>query len=159
MKAFMGIDPGMSGGLVCIQEDGEVDAIGMPATEKDIWSWFDCNDVGCGDTFAMIEKVGGFIKGNPRTGSSMFKFGLSVGFLRGCLTAAAIPFEEVPPQRWQKALGVKPRGANETPTHWKNRLKARAQQLFPEAKVTLYTADAFLIAEYCRRTREGVFRG
>ena len=37
-------------------------------------------------------------------------------------------------------------------TEWKNKLKAKAQQLFPvwSKRITLATADALLIAEYGR---------
>lgn len=43
----------------------------------------------------------------------------------------------------------------ESETQWKNRLKAKAQQLFPQQEVTLATADALLIAEFGRRKRSG----
>ena len=36
-------------------------------------------------------------------------------------------------------------------TEWKNKLKAKAQQLFPGEKVTLATCDSLLIAEYGRK--------
>jgi hypothetical protein len=92
------------------------------------------------------------------------------------LIAAGIRFEDVPPQKWQKALGIAPRKSGKTKmvssaddpkvpflctelrevggeskTVFKNRLKAKAQQLFPEQKVTLATADALLLLEYCTR--------
>lgn len=53
-----------------------------------------------------------------------------------------------------RCKGVKKTGG-ETRDAFKNRLKAKAQQLFPQAKVTLATADAILLAEYCRRRKEG----
>lgn len=149
---YLGIDPGASGGLASIAADG-TKAVSMPQTERDIWEWFyefhpDMNP------FAIIEKVGGYIQregGNP--GSAMFKFGMSYGGLRMALVAAGIPFDEVTPQAWQKALGISSRGKTETRGMFKNRLKAKAQQLFPSVKVTLATADALLLAEYCRRTK------
>jgi Holliday junction resolvasome RuvABC endonuclease subunit len=88
----------------------------------------------------------------PKQGvASSFKFGVNYGIVRMALTAAGIPFEEVTPQAWQKALGITHRKKTETPSEWKNRLRARAQQLFPSVSLTLATADALLIAEYCRR--------
>ena len=71
------------------------------------------------------------------------------------LIAAGIPFEEVIPRTWQKGVGITPRGKGETKTRFKNRLKAKASQLFPKVNVTLATADALLIAEFCRRKRTG----
>jgi hypothetical protein len=57
------------------------------------------------------------------------------------LTAAQIPFERVRPAAWQKALGCLTGGD-------KNVSKRRAQELFPQLKVTHATADALLIAYY-----------
>jgi len=34
-----------------------------------------------------------------------------------------------------------------SPVQWKNKLKAEAQRLYPDIKVTLKTADALLILE------------
>ena len=99
--------------------------------------------------FAYIEKV----SSSPQMGvTSAFTFGRGYGFLRGLLTAYNYPFEEVLPRKWQASFGMK-KGKDESNTQWKNRLKGKAQQLFPHLKVTLATADALLIAEYGRRLR------
>lgn len=154
---YIGIDPGASGGLACLTPGG-VYHTPMPETERDVWDWvndtpkYRANGSPC---FAVIEKVGGYIQGNKLPGSAMFNFGRSYGGLRMALIAAGIPFEEATPQRWQKTLGIPSRKKDESKGQFKNRLKARAQQLFPSVKVTLATADALLIAEYCRRLREG----
>ena len=156
VQTYIGIDPGMSGGLAKIYPSG-VSADSMPKTEHDIWDWFDIG----GSKMAIIEKVGGYVgggegdKGGGRAnGSAMFKFGTSYGGLRMALIAAGIPFEEIAPQTWQKALKIT-KAKDEAKTQWKNRLKARAQQLFPQLTVTLATADAILIACYCQRKTEG----
>ena len=67
------------------------------------------------------------------------------------LIALGVPFEEVTPKRWQRALGIAPRGRTETKVQWKSRLKDFAQRRFPDIKVTLATADALLLALYCQR--------
>ena len=144
-QLFLGIDPGASGGLAYYLRDMWAEP--MPATESDIWYFFDGHRTAA---FAVIEKVGGYVAGNPTPGSAMFKFGRSYGGLRMALVAARIGFEEVTPQKWQKEMGLI-RAKSEDNTRWKNRLKQKAQQLFPTANVTLKTADAILIAEYCRR--------
>ncbi len=74
----------------------------------------------------------------------MFKFGASYGFLKGLLVGMQIEFEEVTPQKWQKAMGCMTKGD-------KNVSKSAAQRLFPREKVVHATADAMLIAEFCRR--------
>ena len=145
---YIGIDPGQAGGLALI--DGVVNcvtAIKMPNTESDIWHWF--SKVGNSQCFAIIERVHSM----PGQGvASTFKFGQGYGGLRMALIAAGIPFEEVSPRSWQKYLNVTSRDKMETKTEFKNRLKAKAQQLFPQFDVTLMTSDAILIAEYNRRS-------
>ena len=143
---YIGIDPGMSGGLAIIY-----DSWSEPApcafgkmTERDIHEHINGMREHYSDNeiFAMLEKVNAF----PGQGvSSTWKFGQSYGFLRGILTASGIPFELVTPQTWQKAMGCLTGGD-------KNISKAAAQRLFPSVKITHAIADALLIAEYCRRT-------
>lgn len=132
----IGIDPGLSGAIAAIG-DGEPRWIKLDSTERDIADWMK-NDLW---QFAFIEKVHSM----PKQGvASSFKFGQSYGFLRGLLVGAEIPFEEVSPQRWQKAMECLTKGD-------KNVSKSRAQQLFPKVKITHANADALLIAEYGRR--------
>ena len=144
---YLGIDPGQSGGIVKVTSNGFVFATKMPETERDIWEAI--RDT---DGIALIEKVHSM----PDQGvASSFKFGKGYGFLRGCLIAGGIPFEEVTPQAWIKGLAIPSKAKTETRTQWKNRLKAMAQQMFPQLKVTLATADALLIATYNKRKHEG----
>jgi len=146
---YIGIDPGQSGGLCIISKS--VDVIKMPDTESDIWDWFDtASKLNC---FAVIEKVHSM----PGQGvASTFKFGQGYGTLRMALIAAKIPFEEIPPRSWQKKMGIVPKAKTESKTDFKNRLKGKAQQLFPEIKMTLSICDAVLIAEYNRRNKNGI---
>jgi crossover junction endodeoxyribonuclease RuvC len=138
---FLGIDPGSSGGLAWLGH-GQAIACKMPDTERDMWELIRGRERYQGKVFAVIEAVHSM----PKQGvASSFKFGRSYGFLRGCLVASGIPFEEVTPQKWQKALGCLTKGD-------KNVSKRKAQQLFPSLKITHATADALLIAEYARRT-------
>lgn len=144
---LLGIDPGASGGIARIGLGGIATATKMPETERDMWELFAAH---ARPDFAVIERVHSM----PKQGvSSSFKFGRNYGFLRGCLIASGIAFEEVAPQVWQKVLGCLSRGD-------KNVTKAKAQQLFPAIKVTHAIADALLLAEYARRVwvaRNGVW--
>lgn len=151
--SYIGIDPGKTGGLAIIFANGVTEAIPMPATDRDIWEWFGWLD---GGTMAVIEKVQAF----PDQGrSSCFEFGRGYGALRMALTAASIPFETVGPRQWQPVVGVASKKGEPKKAH-KERLRARAQELFPslpiwnEPRTTgkqLAIADALLIAWYCRR--------
>jgi crossover junction endodeoxyribonuclease RuvC len=142
---FIGIDPGQGGGIAVIV-GSDVRAVKMPDTDRDLLDYVrNCVTLSDGDCFAVLEKV----HSSPQMGvSSSFKFGCGYGRLRMSLTAAGISFDEVPPQRWQKALGCKSGGD-------KNVTKRRAQDLFPQIVMTHALADALLIAEYCRRVKLG----
>ena len=146
---YLGIDPGWGGGIASIDvfNGGCVAAASkMPSTERDIYDLI--SELASDADHAVIERVHSM----PDQGvASSFKFGHNYGFVRGCLVACLVPFTEVTPRRWMRGLGIRTRGKKETPTEWKNHLKSKAQQLFPQERVTLATADALLIAEYCRR--------
>ena len=148
---IIAIDPGAHGGLAYCT-NGKVFRIeAMPETEGDIadslreFKTLAENEME--DASAYIEKVGGFVKGCPAPGSAMFNFGRNVGFIIGCLQCLGYSLYEVPPQRWQKALGL-PERQGRTTAEWKRFLKQQAQQRRPDLKITLETADALLIAEY-----------
>ena len=148
---FIGIDPGASGGIAW-QRGNVVSAIKMPTTMKDLWDFFydefDSASAPCnGECHCIIEKVQGFV-GKAQPGSAAFTFGKGYGSLLMALTGNQIPYQEVPPRNWQKALGVPPKKKEESKTQWKNRLKAVAQARFPKVPVTLNIADALLIMLY-----------
>lgn len=135
----MGIDPGQSGGIAVINGD-IARAHNMPETERDVWDLL-TSYTGSGIVCAVIEKVHAM----PKQGvSSTFKFGKGYGALRMALIASGVPFREVAPQTWQKALGCLTGGD-------KNVSKAMAQQLYPHLKITHATADALLLATWLSR--------
>ena len=137
---YIGIDPGKSG--ACAYTLGnEMYTFKFSDTEHDIYARMSNAFANNDDKFALIEKVHAM----PKQGvTSSFTFGRNYGFLRGCLTALRIPFEEISPQRWQKAIGCMSKGD-------KNVTKAKAQNMFPCMKITHAIADAILIAEYAKR--------
>ena len=158
----IGIDPGKGGGIATLR-DSEAHAIPMPATERDLYAQLmaarKAAEYAGVPIFAVIEQVGA----TPQMGvTSAFSFGEAVGLARMALVASEIPFEEVSPLRWQRAMGAllpkgKPikemtqaeRAARQAQK--KRLLKEHAQRLFPRARVTLATCDALLLAEYARR--------
>lgn len=140
----IGIDPGASGGIAWIC-DGKPCVEKMPDTLQDLWDLVVSISLnaGTGGTgiIAYIEQV----HSSPQMGvKSAFTFGNGFGRLEMALTAAGIPFERVRPQVWQKALGCMTKGD-------KNVSKRKAQELFPQLKITHATADAILLAEFGRR--------
>lgn len=158
--AYLGLDPGNSGGAALLHPDGSVAGAHFKfagLTETDLRerfaAWYREYNL-----LALIELVGpnrNRKRGEVRQGASaMFTFGQNYGLLRGLLIGLAIPFEEVLPLVWQSEFRLRSR-PDETKTVKKNRHKAKAQQLFPAWHVTHATADALLIAEYLRRKATG----
>lgn len=147
-RTFIGIDPGMSGGIGVIIDDGMTfssTAYPMPETERDVWDLFETISKHPNPT-AVIEKVGVM----PGQGiSSGFKFGQGYGALRMALIGNKIPYIDVTPAKWQQAIGIASRGEKSKTEH-KNVLKAKAQREHPHIKITLKTADAILLAGYLK---------
>lgn len=149
---YIGIDPGENGGIVVLGLDYRDTLLTkMPDNYKAV--------------LAFVRLAGNFSTGcielvhsMPNQGvSSSFKFGKSFGACEMVLNAhCAEPPMVVPPQKWQKALGIAVRGKAEKKTEFKQRLRATAQKMFPRlGGITLQTCDALLIAVYCKRLHEG----
>ena len=147
MRVFIGIDPGVGGGIAVLDETGGILSMTkMPETDCDV---LDAIRQGAihGTPAATIE----FVRSSPQMGvRSAWTFGVGYGRLRMALIASEVPFEEVTPRKWQTAMRCLTGGD-------KNVSKARAQELFPGTKVTHNIADALLIAEYGRRHALGIY--
>ena len=142
MKLYIGIDPGLSGGIAFIPTTGEAWAHKMPETDRDLIDLIR-DSINLFDARAVIELV----HSSPQMGvKSAFTFGEGYGRLQMALTALGVPYERVRPAVWQKAMGCLTKGD-------KNVSKRRAQELFPAIKVTHAIADALLIGEYARRAK------
>ncbi len=157
---YIGIDPGMGGGLASItltsgKAKPDVENLAMPHTERDVWNGFRLwePDLRVRYVYAVIEWINPAIYGIGKSQQS--KLYGNYMQLRMALTAADIPFEDTKPRVWLRALGIPPRKKTENDRQWKNRLRAKAQQLYPKLKITLATADALLIATFCQRKHEG----
>lgn len=141
----LAIDPGASGGIAHGLLLGSPVLEPMPATPHDLAERVKQIAHGADRPLqAYLEEVGGYVGGPGQPGAAMFKFGQSYGVLLGVFAALEIPVTLCRPQKWQKAMSLgTSTGMNKIT--WKNKLKARAQQLYPSCKVTLKTADALLI--------------
>ncbi len=179
-RRFLGIDPGLSGGLACIYPDGNIQWLVMPSSERDLWDWLCRPAHQVSRTMACIEWIHPGIYGIKK--SDMAKLYGSYTALRMALTAAGIPFNDVKPKEWQAALGITPkdqgaktkkrvksksgvwadkimRVGGESTSQWKGRLRAKAQNLYPSLSlweenkgVQLAVCDSLLLAHYCRQT-------
>ena len=137
---FMGVDPGKSGCVAVIDWFRSVVSVHrLSGTAKDLFDFV--GELANETRFAVIEKV----HSSPQMGvKSAFTFGQYYERPKQTLICCNIPFDEARPQVWQKVMGCMSKGE-------KNVTKARAQELFPNFKITHAVADALLLAEYARR--------
>lgn len=149
---IVGIDPGKTGGLVCLREDGSVrHFICDIASGMTVVKFFE--DLNFDTCFVCIEKS----QPMPKQGvTSTFTYGQGFGEILGVVQAFKMPFELIPPRIWTKEMfaGVS--------THFEGKQRAyvAAERLFPLMefrktakckKAHLGLVDALLIAEYGRR--------
>lgn len=176
---ILAIDPGASGGIAALGSAG-MEVHRMPATEGDViallkkWTRL-ADEAGneCPKVAYVEQLVHHMGAGIPA--STMAVYASSWGIIMGALMMADWRVVLVTPQKWQKALGLgitgrqkadvkglSPEAAAEEKRRvarlnadlkreFKNKLKARAQQLFPGVEVTLAISDCLLILEYARQ--------
>ena len=155
-RAIIGIDPGLSGGIAVLSEMGQVIMVSkMPQTPADILAYLeDVIRLPVLSWVCYIEKVGTGMPGQSSKATATFA--RHCGHLDMALLALGIPTNTITPNMWEKSYQLG-RSATVSKTEWKNRLKAKAQQLFPilGKKITLATCDALLLAEYGRKKEIG----
>ena len=151
---FVGIDPGVSGGLAAVDDYG---AVVMSAPLRDM-SRADVLDFlreckAYDKTLAFLERVG-VMPGEGPVGA--FTFGRNAERVEFALEVVGIPFDIVPPKVWQIMVGLQyPPKAKKVEK--KNLGKQRAELLYEGQQLTIThaLADAMLIAEACRRNVRG----
>ncbi|MGB1142662.1 MAG: hypothetical protein ACPG1A_17310, partial [Halioglobus sp.] len=120
---YLGVDPGNSGAIAIVTQAGNpYTHIKNDVTDADVKEFLEAFNGG--PLFAFVEKVHS-MPGN--SAKSMFTFGGSFRSLKVHLQWAGIPFDEVTPRKWQKALGCASGGDKKV-------TKARAQELFPTVR-------------------------
>jgi hypothetical protein len=148
--SYIGIDPGMSGGIAVLWEEAlnKPQTYKMPREPEQLTELLrQLVEYRTQIFIEQVPKFCGLAQFGRRNimGSSMAvmygNFQLAVGICHGLGHPPAL----LPPVRWQNLVQCRnferlDRGP------WKNRLKARAQEIFPETRVTLASADALLIA-------------
>lgn len=160
MIHFIGIDPGVTGAVAVIDENGGLVSLQDTPTivvkkpgggkrtayvESQMAALL-LNGSTVGDhTLVTIENVHSM----PKQGvSSSFNFGMGFGIWLGVCAAMRLPLERVEPTVWKKAMHL-PAGSD------KNTSVLLASRLFPSASLDRKKddgrGDALLIAEFARR--------
>ena len=149
---IIGIDPGKTGAIARV-DDGQCWTWKMPETVDGLVELLE--GLG-GDIAVVVEKVsaGGVAntQGRKMGATSAFSFGCSYGGILGVLAALRIRHELVTPSVWTRAMSLQGKS--------KHQHAAAARRLYPRCEVngdgpakavTIYAADAVLLAEYGRR--------
>ena len=149
MALIVAIDPGVNGGLALLDRDGVVTVQKMPGTDIDVVSFLvevsnTAKEVDC-----YLEEPP-LYTGRNIPGSAIGKLQFNTGVLYGAAVCLGWKMHRVRPAIWQKAHTCGTKGELSS-TAWKNKLKARAAELFPTVDVTLWNADALLILDAAKR--------
>lgn len=149
-KTFVGLDPGMNGGIAFITANSEGEfvtkAFRCPETPELMSLGFDMGVEGIDKENIKLyaECVWAF----PRDGkSSAFKFGYNYGVWNGIFSANGIDVNEVVPRKWMEYYNCPPNMDKKERKRW---LKEKAIKLFPNIPITFNISDALLIANYCK---------
>lgn len=141
---IIAIDPGVNGGI-CWRNDGRVTAMRMPPTDFAIVELL----VSVSKKAPIVElfiELPPLYAGRNIPGSAIGKMMMNYGVCYGAAVALGFKIHPVRPPIWQKAHPIGTKG-EQSSTQWKNKLKARASELYPDLPVTLATADALLILD------------
>lgn len=148
MSVSIGIDPGKTGAIAVMDDDGIL-CLEQFNVDKyvDVLSYVG-RSTSAKDIKVCLEKVGAM----PGQGVvSMFNFGHNLGVIEGILSALRIPYQLVPPQTWKKEFSL---------TGDKAKSIEVCKKLFPwvdlraterSRKPSDGLAEALLMAEYARR--------
>ncbi len=170
MKVYGGIDPGNTGALVLIYEDGRVEFWDTPTAkvksgkrsrtvlvpQQMAYLLYAAREAS--GTEMLIHVYVESVSSMPKQGvASSFNFGMGYGMWIGALAALQIPYTLVKPNRWKKEM-MQGMGKE------KQASCVRAAQLFPHASDRLQRpkrgggvisldgrGDALLLAALCRR--------
>jgi crossover junction endodeoxyribonuclease RuvC len=163
-RASVGIDPGTTGAIALITEDGAVQFWDTPAPKLKVGK----KERHVYDVPAMITILKNLPTGAivtieelhamPKNGGlGNFASGFGYGLWMMALSLLAIPHQTVQPAKWKKALGMKKPEGETKDSDKKSVDRMFACQLFPTAvdRMNLVKhhgrADSLLIAEYGRR--------
>ena len=169
---YIGIDPGLSGALAVIDDQGKPWVMDVPTftittqgRKTKTHQMYDMRNLSTalieirngGACHAGLEKIHAM----PKQGvNSMFSMGVGFGMWEAFLCALGMTYELITPQAWKKKL-MEGMGKE------KSASVIKAKQLFPTLELTRKKivgkgeisfdgrADAILIAEYLRRNHQG----
>ena len=147
---LVAVDPGVSGAIVTFHDNLGLESFNMPGTDWEVCKLVADITTKANNVVMYLEEPP-LYTGRNIPGSAIGKLQFNTGVLYGAAVACGWEVHRVRPAIWQKAHPVGTKG-DLTTTAWKNKLKARAGELFgSQVKVTLANADALLILDAAKR--------
>ena len=154
-----GIDPGKTGALVALRQNGIAAVLRMPLKPdgKSIdgraiarWLVLEEVDVACVELIGARAHTNGAGKAIRNSGNE-FRFAIGVGAIHGVLEAMGIPYQKVSPMRWKTAV-LRGLGTDKEAAIKYVQLKMKGVDLTPGKirKPNDGIADAACIAAYGR---------
>lgn len=151
IHAWLGIDPGASGAVALLNADGAViveDFTDVSAAADLLREWTITHTI----MLAVLELA----SARPGQGvRSVFAFGTRFGEWCGLLSGLSVPYQIVPPQRWQKGTLLPSDGKDS-----KERSLTAARRLFPGVDLSRKRdhnrADALGLALFAKRSEGGL---
>lgn len=169
LKCWVGIDPGLNGGLFAIAENGAIKSWKMPVSggkvdANGLYSLFSKLNTSC-DVTVVIEEVHSIF---GTSASSNFTFGFVCGMIEAIVISHQLRFSKVQPKIWQKEIWLSSEvqykalkeGKTKKSIDTKLTSQMAARRLFPKfdfrgtersKKDHDGIIDAALIAEYGKR--------
>ena len=143
-RLYIGVDPGDSGAVAAIGEDGRlVWVVDMVDAKPELFF---------PEHLAAVEAQHAFPNIPAQTN---FKMGVNLGYWRGVFEAIGVPFEEVAASKWQRAIcGALPKDRPKKKraiAEWAGRRWPTAELRGPRGAVLDGRSDALCLAEYARR--------
>lgn len=146
-RTLIGIDPGVNGAIAIQNVAGAIEILKLAdATDRDVSHFLLFRTPGV----AALERVAS----SPQQGVvSAFTFGASFGALRMALACHGLETHLVRPQKWRGAMQVRKvrGGLGRNDAEKKRATRERAQQVYPDLRVTNATADALLLLAFVEK--------
>lgn len=148
MNSYIGIDPGATGALAIIHEDGRAEIFDYPGDERALMEMVRRISRGMNPWVVILE----YQQAMPVQGvSSTFALGKNYGIWLATIAAMDWPLRIVRPAEWKKNMGYPPREKKTT----KEYSMTLARRLYPDAgkqwllrKMDHNRAEALLLAHY-----------
>ena len=145
---YIGIDPGISGGIAVIKYDGTIEAFKCPKSSDEMALLFQIliGSTPSDNVKLLMERVWARPTNAVR---AAFSYGTNYGQWLGIAASHEIEMNTVIPVEWIKWVGCPKALKRDVRKRW---LKEKARELYPKInKLTLATSDAILITHYARK--------